>query len=477
VRQILTECSLIGAAGGVAGIALSRLFIALLGTMFFSMDNEGHALRYDFTLTPGVAAATMAVALAAGLLFGILPALRATRQPMAVAAAPRFSTRRGSSTAWLLGSQAAAAVVLVSLGLLLWTNARIMLAGKNVDSSHVALMRVRPRLVKYTPERAQRFQRDALQRLGAVPSVESVSMVGVGAVLGGSSNTVALPEWPAGQSLPVHYNEIGSRYFETLATPLVAGREFDEHDTSDAPRVAIVNETLAARLWPDGRAIGATLLVGSRAHQVVGIVRDTHVASRTKPAQSWAYVPFWQNPAQVDARLAIRVAGDPAAALPTLVETVHRIDPDVPIAETITLPIRLAALARPLRVSATFIACAAALALLLTAIGLYGALAFTVASRTKEIGIRMALGAKRSSVVADIMRQGMVTVVIGTACGLALSPGATRLVNHLLVRSAVADWLFYALGVALVGSVAALATWVPARRAARVDPMVALRCE
>jgi putative ABC transport system permease protein len=477
VRQILTECLLIGAAGGVAGIALSRLFIALIGTMFFAMDDEGHALQYDFTLTPGIVEATMAAALAAGLLFGILPALKATRQPTAVPAAPRSSIRRWSSTPWLLGGQAAAAVVLVSLGLLLSTNAHTMLAGRNVDSSHVALMRVRPRLVKYAPERAQRFQRDALQRLGAVPSVESVSMVGVGAVLGGSSNTVALPEWTADQSLHVNYNEIGPRYFETLATPLVAGREFDDRDTSNAPPVAIVNETLAARLWSDGRALGATLLVATRAHQVVGVVKDVNLNGRTKPAQSWAYVPFWQNPGQVDARLAIRVAGDPAAALPALVEAVHQIDPDVPIAETITLPIQLAGLARPLRVSATFIACTAALALLLTAIGLYGALAFSVASRTREIGIRIALGAKRGWVVAGIVRQGMTAVAIGTVCGVLLAPGATRLVTHLLVRSAVGDWLFYTVGVAVVGSVGALASWLPARRAARVEPIVALRCE
>jgi ABC-type antimicrobial peptide transport system permease subunit len=188
-------------------------------------------------------------------------------------------------------------------------------------------------------------------------------------------------------------------------------------------------------------------------------------------------VPFWQNPAQIDSRLAVRVAGDPAAALAALVAAVQRVDPDVPIAETITLPIRLAGLARPLRVGATFIGYAAALALLLTAIGLYGALAFAVASRTKEIGIRMALGAKRRSVVAAIVRQGMATVGVGSACGVALAPGATRLVNHLLVRTAIADWLFFALAAALVGAVGAVASWLPAQRAARVDPIVALRCE
>jgi putative ABC transport system permease protein len=478
VRQILTECLLIGGAGGLGGIGLSRVFIALLETMFFATDDEGHALQYDFTLTPGIIAATMGMALAAAVLFGIVPALKAMREPAgAPGAASRSSSRRRWSGAWLLGGQAAAAVVLVSLGMLLAANARTMLAGRNVETSHVALMRVRPRLVKYAPVRAQRFQRDVVQRLSALPSVKSVSMVGIGAVLGGSSSVVALPDWTPGQSLRVNYNEVGPRYFETLATPLVAGREFDDRDTRDAPAAVIVNQTLAARLWPEGRAVGATLLVANRVHSVVGVVKDVDVNRRTHPADPWAYVPFWQNPAQVDSRLAVRVAGDPAAALPALIDAVHQVDPDVPIAETITLPIRLAGLARPLRVGATFIGYTAALVLLLTAIGLYGALAFIVASRTKEIGIRLALGAKRGSVVRGIVRQGLAAVVIGIACGLAIAPAATRLVDHLLVRSAVADWLFYALAVAIVGGVGALASWLPARRAARVEPIVALRCE
>lgn len=478
VRQILTECLLIGSAGGLGGIALSRAFIALLETMFFAMDDEGHALQYDFTLTPGIIAATLGTALAAAVLFGIVPALKALRQPAGMRnAASRSSSPRWSAGAWALGGQAAAAVVLVSLGTLLAANARTMLAGTNVETSHVALMRVRPRLVRYPPVRAQRFQRDVVQRLSALPSVKSVSMVGVGAVLGGSSMVVALPDWTEGQSLRVNYNEIGPRYFETLATPLEAGREFDDRDTRDAPPAVVVNQTLAARLWPGGRAVGATLLVASRAHSVVGVVRDVDVNSRTHPMDPWAYVPFWQNPAQVDSRLAIRVAGDPAAALASLIEAVHQVDPDVPIAETITLPIRLAGLARPLRVSATFIGYAAALVLLLTAIGLHGALAFTVASRTKEIGIRLALGATPGSVVRGIVRQGLAAVAIGIACGLAMAPAATRLVDHLLVRSAVADSLFYALAVAVVGGVGALASWLPARRAAGVEPIVALRCD
>jgi predicted permease len=475
IRQVVTECLVLGVSGGIGGLVMSRGFTGVLAAMFFALDDEGHPLQYEFTLTPGVIIATMGAAVAASLLFGIAPAVKVTRPPRSVPYSQRSWTRRWSSGAWLLGLQAAVAVVLLALGVLLSASARMMLTGRNFEASHVALMRVRPRLVKYSPARAQRFQRDVVQRLAAVPSVESVSMVGVGAVLGGGSSSVALPA--GGQPVRVDYNEIGPRYFTTVGTPVVSGREFDDRDTLDAPRVAVVNETLAGQLWPDSPAVGATVLVANRAHQVVGVVKDVQLASRAKPAASWVYVPFWQNPAQVDSRLAVRVGGDPAAALAALVQEVHRIDPDVPIAETITLPVRMAGLTRPVRVSATFVAYTAVLALLLTGIGLYGALAFAVSGRTREIGIRMALGAARTRVVANIVREGMMIVVIGAAFGLALAPGATRLVNHLLFRSAVADWPIYALSVAIVAGIGALASWLPARRAARVDPTIALRCE
>jgi predicted permease len=477
VRQVMTECLILGGAGGVAGLVLSRGFIGVLATMFFALDDEGHPLQYDFTLTPGVVLVTMGAAAAASLLFGIVPAVKVVRRPAIARFAQRSWSPRWPSGAWLLGAQAAAAVVLVALGVLLSASARMMLAGRNFDASHVALMRVRPRLVQYSPERAQRFQREVVHRLATVPSVESVSMVGIGAVLGGGSNAVALPDGAGGQSLQVDYNEIGPRYFATLGTPMVSGREFGDRDALDAPRVAVVNETLAARLWPDSRAVGATLLVANRPHQVVGVVKDVQLTSRARPTKSWVYVPFWQNPEQVDSRLAVRVGGDPAVAMTALVQEVHRIDPDVPIAETITLPIRMAGLTRPLRVSATFVGYTAVLALLLTAIGLYGALAFAVSGRRREIGIRMALGAARTRVVAQIFSEGMMIVGIGAACGLVLAPGATRLVNHLLFRSAVADWPFYTLSVVIVGGIGALASWLPARGAARVEPTVALRCE
>jgi predicted lysophospholipase L1 biosynthesis ABC-type transport system permease subunit len=234
---------------------------------------------------------------------------------------------------------------------------------------------------------------------------------------------------------------------------------------------------LARRFWPDGRTIGSTIIVGGTPRQVVGVVADVSMRSRSEAAESWVYTPFWQNPGAIDSRIAVRTAGDPATALPELTRTVHRIDPNVPIAETITLPVRMAALTRPVRVGALFVGYAASLAILLTAIGLYGTLAFAVSQRTKEIGIRLALGAGRGRVIRSIVRERVIVALAGAAVGVVLAIGASRVLSHLLYGSAEADWVFFAAAASVIACVALGASLVPARRAAAVEPIVALRQE
>jgi predicted permease len=475
VRQVLTESALLSLAGGIAGLMLSRVFIGTLARLFFSLDDEGHPLFYDFSASTSIVAATMIAAVVAGILFSLVPALKAVRRPNAGTASLRTASSRWSTGRWLLGGQAAIAVALLATAALLASGARLVLDGRNYETTHVALMRVRPRLVKYTPARAQQFQRHVIEALRAVPSVESVTMVGVGTVLSGGTTQAALPEWTGGQQLTVQYNEIGPQYFATLRTPLLAGREFDDGDTTKSLPVAIVNETLAARLWPNAQALHSTIVVGGAQREVVGIAADVSLKSRSDPADPFVFIPFWQNPGEIDSRIAIRTAGDPAALLPELARTVHSIDPAVPIAETITLPIRMAGLTRPVRVAALFIGYAASLAVLLTAIGLYGTLAFAVSRRGKEIGIRLALGAARRHVLGAVVREGATIVLAGAAVGVPLALAAARVTSHLLYGSASADWMFYAASAAAVGCIGLGASVIPARRAAAVEPIVALR--
>ncbi len=477
LRQVVTESLLLAVAGGAGGLVLSRLFIGTLARLFFAVDDEGHPLSYDFSQSSTIATLTMMAAVVAGVLFSVLPASRAIRRQSLRPAQERSTSARWSTGRWLLGAQAATAVALLATAALLAAGARLVLAGRNYDTAHVALMRVRPRLIKYTPDQAQRFQREVIRQVRGLPAVESVSMVGIGTILGGGSATVGLPGWSDRQQVTVQYNEIGPAYFATLRTPLLRGREFDDRDTVQSPTVAIVNETLARRFWPDGQTIGSTILVGATAREVVGVVADVPLKSRNERAESWVYTPFWQNPGEIDSRIAVRTVGDPAALLAELSRTVHRIDPNVPIAETITLPVRMAALTRPVRVGALFVGYAASLAILLTAIGLYSTLAFEVARRTKEIGIRLALGAGRGRVVRAIVREGVIVALAGAAFGVLLAIGASRVLSHLLYGSAEADWMFYAAAAIVIGCVALAASLVPARRAARVEPIVALRHE
>jgi predicted permease len=484
VRQFLTESLMLAVIGGVAGVALSTGFVKALTAFFYSIDDEGHPLYFDFSLTPAIAFTAIVSAVAAACVFSAIPARRIARADSNAHPDSRTTSGRWSVGRWLLAAQAAIAVALVAVASLLTSSARGVVKGTTFESSHVALMRVRPRLMNYTPERAQQFQHDIVRRLSAVPGVESVSMVGVGAVLtaGRFVPTVELRGWSRDQRIGAGQNEIGPRYFETLRIPVLGGREFDDRDTTQSPPVAIVSESLARRLWPNGDAIGSTIVMSDTSRQVVGIVADVRIHNRDEglfalSPSYFVYVPFWQNPMQIDSRLAIRVAGDPAAVLPALMREINRVDADVPIAETITLPMQLAGWMREGRLTAAFVGYAAGLAVLLTAIGLYGSLAFAVSRRTKEIGIRMALGAGRSSVLRLILGEGMAVALAGAVGGLVLAAAGTRLVTHLLFQSAAADVLFYAAAAFLVAVVGFVASLMPARRAAALEPLAALRHE
>jgi len=478
-RQLITESLLLAVSGGVLGMIFSLALTGGLNAMFYTFDVEGHPLHYDFTLELRVMAAVAAISIGAGLLVGVVPALRSTRagaarslkqQSSAMSTGPRLGR-------WLAGAQAGVAVALAAVAGLLTTSAHMLVAGTNFETSHVALMRLRPRLLKYPPEKAQQFLRTAIERLEAVPGVESASMVGTGAVLIGGTTQVSLPEWADSQALKCGYIENAPRYFEVLGIPVLRGREFDRRDTVQSPPVAIVSEALARRLWPTGTVVGASLLVNGHPHQVVGIVKDVRLQTRGMPVEPYVYAPFWQNPVQLDARLCVRVRGDPTAMLPALAREVNRVDPDVPIAETITLPLQMAGMTKELQVTASFVGYAAVLAILLSAVGLYGTLAFSVSRRTKEIGIRMAVGARPAEVLGMVIREGMTVIAIGAATGMGLAIAATGVIRHLLYGSGAADAQVYAGAALVVAFAGILACWVPARRAASVEPVIALREE
>ena len=347
----------------------------------------------------------------------------------------------------------------------------------NFETSHVALMRLRPHLLNYPPEKAQRYLRNVLERLNAMPGVESASMAAPGAVLVGGAAQVSLPRWPDAQAITASYTEAGPQYFRTLQIPVLRGREFNDHDTLHSPPVAIVSETLARLFWHGKAVVGSTVIVNRQPRQVVGIAADIPLQNRGEPQQPYVYLPFWQNPAQLDARLCVRVKGDPVVMIPLLARAATRVDPDVPIAETIPLSVQMGGLISSLRITASFASYAAGLALLLSGLGVYGALAFSVSRRTKEIGIRVALGAKSAEILAMVMREGMTVVLFGAVIGIVLAAAGTGVIRHLLYGSGSGDFQMYGAAALFLAGIGLFACWIPARRAASLDPVTALREE
>ncbi|MFW6198352.1 MAG: ADOP family duplicated permease [Acidobacteriota bacterium] len=476
VRQLLNESLLLAAIGSGLGLLLSVLFTELLEASFFAVDGAGRPFHFDFVLDPAVVAVVLGLALSSGLLFGLLPALRSVRRG-SEASLERAGSRRGSGPGahrWLIAAQAAAAVTLLVVAALLVGSAAELLRGTNFEPDRVALLRLRPRLVEYSPARAQEFIRDAARRLRALPGVGSVSMVGTGVALFGFEAEVS---HPVGGDVRVRYLEVGPDYFATLGTPVLRGREFDARDDTTAPAVAVVSEALADLLWPDGSALGAPLRVNGRLRTVVGIVADVPLQSRAEPIRPYAYVPFWQNPGHVDARLQVRVDGDPTAALPVLAREVREVDPAVPITELTTLEGRLAGAFRALRMTAAVVSYAAGLTVLLSALGLYASLTTAVSRRRHELGVRQALGASARGIIRLVAARGVRVVLVGALAGLALSAVGSRLVRHLLYGTPGADVPVYLGAAVVVVAVGLAASWLPARRAARIPPVEALRGE
>jgi hypothetical protein len=244
-----------------------------------------------------------------------------------------------------------------------------------------------------------------------------------------------------------------------------------------SPLVTIVNETLAHRLWPEGSPVGRLLIVEDRQFAVVGVAKDARLRNTLEDPLPFLYVPYWQDDKQTDSRMCIRVAGDPAAMLPAIRREIAAVDSDVPISEDMPMTRQVEGVYMPVRLSSAVLTCAGAVALFLSAIGLYGVLSFAVHRRTREIGIRMALGALQGDVLRQVLRQGMSLAVAGAALGLLMAAALTRLLASWLYGIPPHDPATYLLGTSLLLAVALLACYLPARRATRVDPLIALRHE
>jgi predicted permease len=489
IRQLLTESLLIAIAAGAISVLLAKAGIYFVKT--FGPSNLAR-LR-EVTLDAPVFVFALFVSLVTGILFGLAPAFGATRANLAdslkeggqrTGVGPTIPRLRNA----LLVSQVALALVLViSAGLLTRTFFHLLGTNGGFNPDRVLTFRLPLPALKYADQdHIVAFYRDALDRLRSIPGVQSAGM-GETVPLGGEgeSTVIRMPDHPAAsqKELPfANYTIISPGYFSSVGTPILRGRDFLESDTADSMPVAIVNTAMEKKYWPSQGAIGKQVGPGSSRFPlltIVGVIPDVkHISLReaTTPEMYSVYTQK-QWPSMLNLSVALRTKTDPASITPNVLEAIHSLDPDLPLAKIATLTTLVDdSLSQP-RFAMLLLASFGVLALLLASIGMYGVISYSVAQRTQEIGIRMALGAEGRSVFGMVLSQGARLTGLGIAIGLVTSLGVTHLLASFLYGVQPTDpFTFAAVSLLLVGT-ALLACYLPARRATRVDPMVALRHE
>jgi putative ABC transport system permease protein len=486
VRLLLVESLALAMAGAVAGVAVAYWSTGVLRG-FFGVAAVG-ALNLDLSPDPRIVLLGLGLAVLTGLVTGIAPALQATRSDTAGAMKAETAgagARRSMLRDGLIVVQVAMSVLLLAGSGLLVRSFFMLHRGPGFDPDAVALVRLRPSLVGYTNERAWAFQRDAIVRLEALPGVIAASPAVVPPLPGWGRPVRAMrlsaDTGDPSRAFRTATTFVGPRYFTTLGVAVVHGREFDDRDTPERPRVALVNETLARRLWPNGGTVGSFATIGSDRCEVVGVVRDLQWLSALETPEPIAYLNFWQqdrtNSWSQDSRTHIRVSGAALAMLPEIRRAIAAVDPDVPISEAQSLGSQLDYQFVAVRAARSMLVAFGWLALVLSTIGLYAALAFALGQRTREIAVRVALGASRTDVGWLVFRRGAGMVAIGAAAGLAAAAAAGPFLAHLLYGVSPRDLAGLLSGPIVLVMVALLAIWLPARRAMGLDPMTALRSE
>jgi predicted permease len=486
-RQMLTESLLLSIIGGGVG-----LLVALWGTTVLAAllppSFSGNAISPDLTPDVRVFAYTLLLSLATGVIFGLLPALQSSKPDLVTALKDETIrlgvTRRLTLRNLLVVTQIAVSVLLLVMAGLFIRNLRNTQHAEPGFSTDTGLMASFDLgLAGYNVAQGKVFQQQLLERLRASPQVRSASYAETVPLGEGGSTS---PLYVEGEATPDRFDEsslvqhttVATDYFKTMGIPLVRGRDFNDSDTASSTPVVIVNETLARRLAPDGNAIGKRFRMDSHGDylEVVGVAHDIKYHQLAEAPLFFGYRPMGQRYRAV-LTLHVRTAGDPSLLISQVRSEVKALDPDLPLTDVKTMQEHMRLPLAPAKLFASLSSAFAVLALLLGAIGLYGVMAYLVGSRTREIGIRMALGAQIGGVRKLIIGQGMRLALTGIALGLIAAFAATRVLTSLLYGVSATDPItFISVGVLLAG-VALFACYIPAQRATKVDPLDALRYE
>ncbi|HVN08893.1 MAG TPA: ABC transporter permease [Patescibacteria group bacterium] len=490
VRQHLTESVLLALVGGVAGVA--TVPVALRALVALSEKTLPRPVSTDVDM--GMLLFTLAVALGTGLLFGLVPAMRAVR-------GVKFSLLKEGGRGGSMGMQSSrslrllvageAAVCLILLaggGLLLRSFLRVLDVNPGFRPAGVLTMQITLPNEKYgKAEQVKTFFRQALERIRTLPGVQSAGAVS-GLPLSDQPNsgtlTVDTEAVPLDQRTPeTDYRGISPGYMEAMGMTLVEGRFFDEHDSETGQPVAIVDESMAHLYWPHESALGKRAKVGGQQSNlpwmtIVGVVRHVHYASLEKKSRVELYWPYTQMPylqSQMD--VVVKAAGDPQRLAGQIEAAIHAIDPDQPVFHVRTMEEWMADSVARRKLALDLLGMFAVLALVLAAVGIYGTTSFTVAQQTRDIGVRRALGAQTGGVLVMVLAKEIRVVAVGIAVGLAGALGVTQLMKQSLFGVSAADPVTYLAVISILAVVALGAALLPAFRATRIEPLIALRYE
>jgi predicted permease len=489
IRQLLLESCILAVAGGALGLGAAywtlRAVIAALSA------SSGEQSFLTPSLDPRVLLFCLGLSLLTGLAFGLFPALQSTR-PDLVAALKSQSGQTGTAgsantfrKSLVTVQVAISLLLLISAGLFARTLANLSSIDLGVRVDHLLTFSISPKLNKYTDQGAAQLYDRLTERLAAIPGTRLVSAADTPAIAGSTSReNITVPGYapPTDEAADTNVDAVGADYFRTMGMPLIAGREFTPADNLAAPKVAVVNEAFVRHFLPDQNPLGHHFAEGGADKvkpniEIVGVVKDAKYADMRETPPRALYLPYRQNKRQDSLYFYLRTAIDPQQIAAQIRREVAALDSNLPIRELKTMQAQIEENLFAERLLSSLTESFAGLATVLAAIGLYGVLAYNVSRRTREIGIRMALGAEAGHVRGLVVREVAVMLAIGTAIGLASAAGAGTLIRSQLYGLRYWDPTIYVSAAGVLWLIALAAAYIPTRRATNVDPMIALRDE
>ena len=484
IRQLLTESLVLALVGGAIGVA----FAAAASRLLVRMVSDGReAPQLGVPVDMRLLLFTVGVTLTTALLFGTIPAFRATRLNLTDSlkdgrSSAGASTKGRLAKALVISQVALSLVLLVGAGLFVRSLMNLTNVDTGFKTENVIRMHVDPSSVGYAEDaRLTRMYRQIEEVVSALPGVVGSSF----SIFAFNEGTWNNPIWVQGylaghRETDVHHNAVGTGYFAAMGIPLVAGRTFGPEDTATSPKVGVIGETMARTLFPSGSPIGQRYGRSGPEHagdiEVIGVVKDVKIHSLDEPTQLSDYLPYTQNVRYLN-DFEVRYTGDSDTAIAAIRQAIHDVDRTLPISDVMTLDEQVARSTTNQRLLAQLSAFFGLLAVFLSCIGIYGLMSYVVSRRTNEIGVRMALGANSGQVLWSVLRESLWLVMVGITIGVPAALAGSRVISSMLYGLRASDPATLLVGVAVLWTVAALAGYLPARRASRVDPMISLRYE